>query len=223
MDTVANSIDGLITAEVDTITPDETVMVAKRRMESQTARSLIVVEADRPIGVVQWRGINQLDGAAAVRDVMQTEFPLLRMGMSVDEVRSYLAGVDVDLDHLPVVDDGGVLVGEVSRSAITKSEHAASGATEQAIAGPESSRGDVPTIHLEQGMKVVGEQGKSLGTVDAVDLNAEGHIAHFTVKHGMIGKHYKRLPADVIASVSGDTVTLNIDAMEFKMLADMDS
>jgi predicted transcriptional regulator len=195
-------------------------MVAKRRMESQTARSLVVVEDDRPIGLVQWRGINQIDGNATVRDVMLTEYPLLRAGMSVDEVREYLTGMTVDLDQVPVVDANGVLIGEASRSAITKSETATTGATQPAVSGPEQDR-DVPTLRLEQGMTVMGDAGHKLGTIEEVDLSPEGNIAHFTVKHGLLSKHFKRLPADVINTVDGDTVTVNLDSLEFKMLADI--
>jgi CBS domain-containing protein len=221
MDTASNSIDALINEDVATITPDESVMVAKRRMESQTARSLVVVEADRPVGLMQWRGIHQLDGTLTVRDVMLTEFPLLRAGMSVDAVRDYLTGMDVDLDQVPVVDANGLLIGEASRSAITKSETATADATEAVVSGPDQDR-DAAIVHLEQGMTVMGDAGHKLGTVDAVDLSPEGNIAHFTVKHGLLTKHYKRLPADVINTVDGDTVTVNLDSVEFKMLADID-
>jgi CBS domain-containing protein len=221
MDTASNTIDTLVNEDVATITPDESVMVAKRRMESQTARSLVVVDGERPVGVVQWRGIHQLDGTASVRDIMLTEFPILRAGMSVDAVRDYLSGMDVDLDQVPVVNAEGMLIGEASRSAITKSETATDGATQPVVAGPEQDR-DVPILHLQQGMTVMGDAGHKLGAVEAVELSPENNIAHFTVKHGMLSKHYKRLPADVINTVEGDTVTVNLDSMEFKMLADID-
>ena len=217
------SIGDMLTESIDTITPDETVTVAKRRMESQTSRSLIVVDGNRPVGVVQWRGLARRDGNELVRDVMQTEFPVLRSGMSVDEVRSYLSGLDVDIDHLPVVDDSGMLLGEVPRGMITKSETATSAATEAVVAGPESdpSRQSQPHINLEKGMKVIGAAGKNLGSVDEIDLNAEGHISHFTVKYGMLGRNSKRLPADVIHHVEGNEVHLSLDQPEFKMLADV--
>jgi CBS domain-containing protein/sporulation protein YlmC with PRC-barrel domain len=214
-------VGDLLVPEVDTITPNESVIVVKRRMESQTTRSLIVVEADRPVGVVQWRGLSQHDGDTTVRDVMLTEVPLLRAEMTIDEVRTYLAGMDVDLDHLPVVDDNGVLIGEVPRGAITKSESATTAATETVVAGPEQDR-DTPVVRLEKGMTVLGASGSKLGTIDEVDLTPEGRIAHFTVKHGLLTKHHKRLPADVIKAVDGDTVILNLDQPEFKMLADID-
>lgn len=217
------SIGDMITPSIDTITPDDTVTVAKRRMESQTSRSLIVVDGNRPVGVIQWRGLARHEGNQMVRDVMQTEFPVLRAGMSVDEVRSYLSGMDVDIDHLPVVDESGMLLGEVPRGMITKSETATNAATEAVVAGPDSdpTRDSQPQVHLEQGMKVVGASGKNLGSVDQVDLSAEGHISHFTVKYGMLGRNSKRLPADVIGRVEGNELHLNIDQQEFKMLADV--
>jgi CBS domain-containing protein len=222
MDNQTSSLVGdLMTDSIDTISPEEPVTVARRRMESQTSRSLIVVEGDRPVGVVQWRGLSGADSSASVRDVMQTEIPILRSDMPVDEVRTYLASADVDLDHLPVVDGNGLFVGEVPRGVITKGETTTVAATEAVISGPDADRDDSPVYRLEQGMKVVGAAGKNLGTVDEVDLNTEGRIAHFAVKHGFLGRKAKRLPADVIARVQGDEVHLNIDQMEFKMLADI--
>jgi predicted transcriptional regulator/sporulation protein YlmC with PRC-barrel domain len=221
MENTPNAIVGdLVTASLETITPDETVTVAKRRMESQTARSLIVVEAERPVGIIQWRGLNRHDGDTLIREVMQTAFPVLTADMPVSEVRGQLSELDVDLDHLPVVDQTGALIGEVPRGLITKMEVATSSATDQVISGPEADR-DTPALHLQQGMKVIGAAGNKLGTVDEVDLNPDGKIAHFTVKYGMLGRHSKRLPADVIRSVDGDSVNLSLDQMEFKMLADV--
>ncbi len=225
MDNVTNVtsayVGDLMIPEVDTIAPGELVVVAKRRMESQGSRSLIVVEDDRPVGVVQWRGLARQDGNVPIADVMMTEIPVLRADMTVDEVREQISRMDVDLDHLPVVDAAGALIGEVPRGAITKGETATGEATQKVVSGPEADRDRLQAIHLEQGMKVVGAAGNKLGTVDQVDLNADGNIAHFTVKHGLITKHVKRLPADVIAHVQGDEVRLNIDQTEFKMLADL--
>ena len=217
------SIGDMLTESIDTISPDETVTVAKRRMESQTSRSLIVVDSNRPVGVIQWRGLARREGSELIRDVMQTEFPVLRASMTVDEVRSHLSGVDVDLDHLPVVDEGGLLLGEVPRGMITKSETATNAATASIVSGPDAdpTRDGQPRVHLEQGMKVIGAAGKNLGSVDLVDLNSEGHIGHFTVKYGMLGRHSKRLPADVINRVEGNEVHLSLDQIEFKMLADV--
>jgi CBS-domain-containing membrane protein len=219
--TTSSTVGDLVVPSTETISPDESVTVARRRMESQTTRSLIVVDGERPVGIVKWSGLSRQDAAVTVRDVMLTEVPMLRSNMTIDQVRDEWSRMDVDLDHLPVVDDSGALIGEVARGTITKSETVTSGATEQAVPGPEQDR-DVPTYHLEQGMNVVGISGKKLGTIDAVELSSEGHLSHFTVKHGMLGRHAKRLPVDVINNVTDGDVNLNIDQMEFKMLADTD-
>jgi CBS domain-containing protein len=218
-DVQTGDIGSLISPTAETIGPDESVTVAKRRMDAATARSLIVVEGDRPIGIVEWRDISRLDGSTTVREAMTTDFPVLRPNMLIGEVREQLRTVDVDFDHLPVIDDSGALIGEVPRGLITKSETATTSATSEAIGGPEQDR-SAPGIHLEQGMKVVGVDDDKIGTVDEIDVSAEGHIAHFTVKYGLLGRHSKRLPADVVKAVDGETVKLGIGEMEFKMLAD---
>jgi hypothetical protein len=221
MESTPNAIVGdLVNQTVDTISPDETVTVAKRRMESQTARSLIVVESTRPVGIVQWRGLNRYEGDTLIREVMQTAFPVLKADMPVDEVRGYLNEVDVDVDHLPVIDESGSLIGEVPRGLITKMEVSTDAATDQIVSGPEAEV-EAPVLRLEQGMKVVGAAGSKLGVIDEVDLTSDGRIAHFTVKYGMLGRRAKRLPADVIRTVDSDSVELSLDQMEFKMLADV--
>jgi len=216
----ASVVGDLVTVTTETISPDESVTVARRRMESQTTRSLIVVEDDKPVGIVQWRLLARQESGTTVRDVMLTEVPVLRSDMTVEQLRGEWSSLDVDLDHLPVVDDSGSLIGEVARGAITKSETITTGATEQVVSGPDQDRA-VPTIRLEQGMNVMGASGKKLGTVDEVDLNPDGNISHFTVKYGMLGRHAKRLPADVINGVSDGAVNLALDQLEFKMLADV--
>lgn len=222
MENVSSTIGDLIVTSVDTISPEETVSTARRRMESQTSRSLIVVEADRPVGVIRWRGLAQAEGSEPVRSVMATSVPVLRADMSVLEARDYLTGIDVDFDHLPVIDDTGTLIGEVPRQAITKSEMMTDEAEGDAIGGAEADRSDVIHVHLEEGMKVVGEGGSKLGTISDVNLTPTGNIGSFVVKHGLFGRNMKRLPADVIESVSGDTVHVRISSMEFKMLADVE-
>ncbi|HUG14467.1 MAG TPA: CBS domain-containing protein [Thermomicrobiales bacterium] len=219
--TTSAMIGDLIVTLSDTISPDESISSARRRMESQTSRSLIVVESDRPVGIVRWRGLAQLDGTEPVRSVMATAVPVLRSDMTVMEARDYLAGTDVDYDHLPVIDDSGMLIGEIPRRAITKSETATDSATGDAVSGAEADRSDVQRVHLEEGMKVVGEGGSKLGTVSEVNLTSDGDIGHFGVKHGLLGRNSKRLPSDVIQSVADDTVQVRISPMEFKMLADI--
>ncbi len=46
-DVSAFDVDSLLVPDFDAITADETVRVARRRMEAETLRSLIVVDAER--------------------------------------------------------------------------------------------------------------------------------------------------------------------------------
>lgn len=217
------SIGDMIVESIDTIAPEETVTVAKRRMESQTSRSLIVVDADRPVGIIQWRGLTRHEGSELIRDVMQLEFPILRSSMSVDDVRAYLGSIDVDLDHLPVVDDSGILLGEVPRGVLMNGETTTSVATEAVLSPPERGMTEdgLSPFRLEQGMKIIGANGKNIGSIDEIELTSDGQIAHFTVKYGLLGRNSKRLPADVISQVEGDEVHVRLDQTEFKMLADV--
>lgn len=215
-------IRDLVNPTAETISPEETVMTARRRMESQAIRSLLVVEGDRPIGLVSWRGLGQEDGSAQIRQVMQAGIPALTDSMSIDDAATMLAGSDVDFDQLPVVDDSGVLIGEVPRTAIMKRGVEADAATRplQSMSAADEAT-SAPAIHIEQGMNVVGADDDKLGSVDQVEVSAEGTIAAFTVKHGLLGRHAKRLPVDVIVGTRGDDLLVTIGQTEFKMLADV--
>jgi len=234
-------ISNVTVSEVDTIRPDDPIRTARRRMESQTRRSLIVVEDDRPVGVVQWRDLMHEDNAdAPVRDFMVREFPVVSPGMTLSAARSRLG--QVDFDRIPVVDDSGRLIGEVPRSAvahyaeIADESSAAQLGTEPnrwgaASAGSVSGLGDaIPTPGITEpgapsvasGMDVQGTGGKKLGTIDQIVLDQVGRLSAFAVKHGLLGRKHKRIPADLIEQIDGETVVLSIGPTEFNMLADLE-
>ncbi|MBX6341707.1 MAG: CBS domain-containing protein, partial [Thermomicrobiaceae bacterium] len=144
----APHISDMLVPDVDVIGPDEPVRAAQRRMEAQTRRSLIVVEGDRPIGVVQWRDIMRVQGPESdqpVRDFMVREVPVLKTDMTLDEARAQLTG-EVDLDRLPVVNEQGQLVGEVPRQAVVHQaavvEPGAAGVTEREVVTGMRDTGD---------------------------------------------------------------------------------
>lgn len=217
------SIRDLIMPDVDTIHPDDTVVAAKRRMEAQTIRSLLVVEDDRPVGVVRWRVINSADGSMLIRDVMEANVPTIPVDSSMDSIGGLFSGADVDYDRLPVVDENGVLVGELPRGAVTKRGVATEEATRPLQSMSEADEvATEPALHIERGMNVIGADDDKLGTVDDVELNAEGAISGFTVKHGLLGRHSKRLPVDVIVGTRDKDLLVTIGNTEFKMLADIE-
>jgi CBS domain-containing protein len=119
---VSTSVGTLMVPEFDTITPEEPIVVARRRMEAETRRSLIVVDADRPVGIIEWRRLQHVDAPAntPVGEVMVREFPILTPNMSVADAQMHLA--DVDVDRIPVVDESGRLIGEVPRTSLSKFE-----------------------------------------------------------------------------------------------------
>lgn len=223
------SITDMVMPDVDTIRPSDPVRVAQRRMESQNRRSLIVVDADRPVGVVQWRDImDEDDPSVPVEDRMVREFPVLRAGMSVQDARANLGQVDVD--RLPVVDDDGHLVGEVPRERLVHRQEvvdtgASEGATDQAFApgtAPDlSAQAEAPPVAA--GMSVKGSSGKKLGTIAQVVVDQAGRLSAVTVEHGWLSKKHKRIPVEVIQRVEDGEAYLAIDSAEFKMLADLET
>lgn len=219
-----STVRDLLVPDVDTISPDDTVMSARRRMESQTIRSLLVVEGDRPVGVVRWRALGQADNMTPIRDVMQTGVPTLSVDTAVDSLGDVLAGSDVDFDRFPVVDENGVLIGEVPRAAVTKRGIATDQTTRplQSMSDADEAT-DAPALHVEQGMNVVGPDDDKIGTVDQVEVNAEGAISGLTVKYGLLGRHSKRLPVDVITGTRDNDLLVTVGSTEFKFLADIDS
>jgi CBS domain-containing protein len=240
----ATQVAQVTVPEVDTIRPDDTIRVARRRMESQTRRSLIVVEDDRPVGVVQWRDLMHEENAdAPVRDFMVREFPVVSPDMSLSAAKDRLG--NVDFDRIPVVDASGLLVGEVPRSAVSHigevvdSTPAAEPGTDPyrwgaanmdantvTPAGPEittygTTEGTI-SRSIGSGMDVQGTGGKKLGTVDQVVVDQAGRLAAFTVKHGLLGRKHKRIPADLVDHVEENTAVVNIGPTEFNMLADLE-
>lgn len=232
-------ITEMIIPDVDTIGPNEPVRVARRRMESQTRRSLIVVDEDRPIGVIQWRDIaweSDVNADAQVAEHMVREFPVLRTGMTVKDAQARLG--DVDFDRLPVVDEQGHLVGEVPRTVVAHygevaEETPSAEVGMSAYRSPQERQGETVAagssvadegviLTVASGMTVKGSGGKKLGTVDQVILDQMDRLAAFTVEHGLLGRKHKRIPADVVDRVEGDEVTLSIGTTEFNMLADVE-
>lgn len=229
-------IADLVVPEVGAIRPDDSIRNARRRMESDTRRSLIVVDDDRPVGVVQWRDI-QTDAPAdaQVSDYMVREFPVLEASMTVDDARSRLGG-DVDVDRLPVVGADGRLIGEVAREMVLHHGEATEAPVPETgtMTPPSGTPGmdaDMPagaasTVTVEPeirpGLAVLGSSGKKLGEVTQAIVDRLGRLTDVQVEHGLLFKKHKRIPADLIARVDEDGVALTIDAAEFKMLPNLE-
>lgn len=213
-------VRNLIVPDVDTIGPNERVRDARRRMQGESRRSLVVVDDGRPVGVIAWRSImreSEVSGDEPVLTYMITDFPVFTPDMTIGDARARAAGFgDVDVDHFPVVDEQGRYIGEIDRG------HLAHGDTD--AAGTSSGRApDAPVdVPVREGMTVRGSAGKKLGVVSEVLIEPSGQFTAFLVEHGLLSKKHKRIPADTIDRVEGDTVVLAIDKIEFDMLANIE-
>jgi hypothetical protein len=77
------------------------------------------------------------------------------------------------------------------------------------------------TAAPREGMEVRGALGKLLGKVGRVDTDDMGQPASITIKHGLLGRKEKQVPAHEIKEVTGDTVVLRFTVVEFKQLPDL--
>lgn len=110
---------------VTTISPTETVFRAIEIMAELDIGALVVVENDKPVGIMTERDYARdviLKGRSsrdtAVRDVMVQDFPVARQEDTVEHCMGLMT--DKRIRHLPVLDDGR-LVGLVSIGDLVKS------------------------------------------------------------------------------------------------------
>mgnify|MGYP005856916497 CR=1 FL=1 len=114
------TVGAVMVAPIATVTPETPADVVRRRLEGETLRSMIVIEGQRPVGVVRWRDLGSAAEGRTARDVMTADLPVVRADMTLTEVRAPVHDVDVDL--IPVVNDQGELVGELHRAQLVLME-----------------------------------------------------------------------------------------------------
>lgn len=215
-------ISDLVSEGLDTIEVQESVRAAQRRMEAQTLRSLIVVDGDRPVGVVKWRDLRSADADSTVATCMTTDFPVLRNDMHITEAHGHIGGVD--FDNIPVIDEEGRLVGEVARGAIVHHEVPTDHEDHVTTTGqPAVPASGSAFPELRAGMDVVDVEKGKLGKVTELSDDPTTHrMAHILVEHGLLRKKHKRLPTDTIGRVDGDTIVLKISKTEWGFLSDVE-
>lgn len=211
-------VETVLGVAVQTLRPDEPVMMARRIMQAQPARSLLVVEWDRPIGLIRWCDVSRAAPETPVYKLMRTTLPVLRRDMPLSQATAHLRAQALGLDYVPVVDERGLLVGVVPSERLTKRERLTTSAT-KCLSGAAGATNRCTRVHLERGMLVLGANGHKLGLVAAIELNGRGQIAHITVTHGLLRRRVTRVPADVIRTVSDASVRLTVGQAEFKRLA----
>jgi CBS domain-containing protein len=214
----ASVIDELLLAEVEVIPADDSVRNAKRRMESSALRSLIVIDDNRPVGIIQRTGLLRVEGEELdkpVTEYMITDFPTLRRGDTIPDAQERM-GHDVNVEEIPVVSDSGELIGAVHREQLAHSSTPASESPGAPGTGPAPELAPV-----KEGMTVKDASGSKLGSFVEADFNSQGDVEFFVVEHGLIFKKQKRLPGDLIREIEEDDIHLRIDSMEWGMMRDI--
>jgi CBS domain-containing protein/sporulation protein YlmC with PRC-barrel domain len=213
----STSGDDFVVEHAEDISPDEPAKDAKRRMEAGELRSILVLEGNRPVGLIQRRQLLNRDHDELERPVstyMLTNFPKIREGQSLEEVAPQL-GHDINIEQYPIVNESGELVGVVHRDEL--SPYHSAGATGGTL--HDAPNHEVGAVH--EGMKVKDASGSSLGKLKDASFQTDGGVEFFIVEHGLIFKKEKQLPGDLIQAIDGDDVTLKISSTEFDMMRDI--
>lgn len=199
---------------------NEPVRALQPQFDVEAMRSMIVIDDDGPIGVFTRQTIQELNDAQLDEPVRAhtLRVPLLRDTMTVSEARQSIQGTEFGAEQLPVVNEEGQLIGAVSRERLREQtpSHVAGEAT-HTLAGSDGRR-----VTISNGMEVRSVDGKKLGNVE--DLLVEGdEVRSMTVKYGLLGRHHKSIPGDIVKDVIDDGVVLAIGEMEFKFLSDIEA
>lgn len=209
--------------EAQTIASTQTLIAARQRMQGDmNVKSLIVVEGDRPVGMVRYNDISRNETAVGtVGDIMVTDIPTIGADDALEDVSGVMS--EHDIDRLAVVDARGALTGEVPRAAVTLSQTTtAEGVTAGQLLSDAQSRQESPVYNVKKDMTVVGTGGGKIGTVKEVMSDAlSGSLTHVVVHTGLIFGKDKAVPADLIDNVEGDEVCLKVDKAEVDVLPDI--
>lgn len=134
------NIEFIMTRDVATIRPQQSLLEAAELMRSRDVGSLPVHENDRLIGMITDRDIvvrgltdNDIAGKT-VRDVMSEAVMYCRASDSVESVATNMA--DLEMRRLPVVDGNKRLVGIVSLANMMHSKRTAAQTMGRGVATP---------------------------------------------------------------------------------------
>jgi CBS domain-containing protein len=111
-------IEDIMTRDVRSIAPQETVQRAAQLMDELNVGAIPVCDGDRLVGMITDRDITVRSvaagqpGSTCVQDVMSTDVRTCHTGQTVDEVLGQMG--DVQIRRVPVLDDQQQMVGIVS-------------------------------------------------------------------------------------------------------------
>ena len=215
------TISQLMQTPDNVVAADGTVRATLPQFRLETARALIAVAGQRPIGALTRNRVDGLTEVDLDRPVHEfvIDVPVFEESMSLDMARTQADATNFEVDRLPVIDAEGILVGVIDRSALI--HEADTFRSEQGELEISRSGLDSATVEVNKGMTVRGSDDEKLGEVDQV-LVEQGRVAALVVKHGLLGRHHKRISSDHVVRAAEDDVYLDFGKQEFKFLADME-
>lgn len=211
------SLDELLAPEIDSIEATEPASHARRRMDTNETRSLLVLEENRLAGIIRRNtllDVNSADLERPVAEFMSRDVPKFRRDQSVQEAHDSLGG-DINTEQVPVIDENGEMIGVINRNSLTGAMEPVGGSTQD---GAEP----IAQLPLENGMTVKASDGSSLGSLSEGDFKADGGVEFIIVEHGLVFKKHKRLPGDLVKGVDDGDLIVNMTSTEFGMISDMD-
>jgi CBS domain-containing protein len=126
----------LMTRELFTIGPDDSLASLEQHMESLHFRHLPVVEDDKPVGLITHsdllhasssyltnlaKEVDELVHKLPAKRIMRTDFPCVRPGETISEVAATLWNSRAEC--VLVTDDGGKLVGIITEADFVRLAH----------------------------------------------------------------------------------------------------
>lgn len=109
----------VMTRDVQTVSPQETVQRAAQLMDELNVGAIPVLDGGKLVGMITDRDITvrstaagQDPGATMVTEVMSTDVRTCTADQSVQDVLDQMA--DVQIRRIPVLDDAGQIIGIVS-------------------------------------------------------------------------------------------------------------
>jgi CBS domain-containing protein len=212
-----STLDELFAQDVDSIGSSEPASHAKRRMDTNETRSLLVVDNERLIGILRRNTLLKVSDAELEQPVsafMTEDVPKVSRTQSVHDAHASLGG-DINIEQVPVLDENGNLVGVINRGDLVAAATPTGGST--ADSGSTAAR-----IPVEEGMTVKDSTGSKLGTLKEATFKTDGNIEFMVVEHGMIFKSHKQMPGDVVDRVEDGDLILAISSTEFGMIKDLE-
>jgi CBS domain-containing protein len=194
------------------IRSSQTLMAARQRMQGDMqVKSLVVVDDnDRPIGAVRYNDISTAGAGGTVGEVTVAGIPTVSPEQTLQEVSGLMT--EYDVDRLAVVDSSGAIVGELTRSALSRVETSGTSATQMQETLSDANAGiQTPVYQVHQDMTVVGSDDGAIGKVKNVLSDAvSGSLTHIVIDTGLVFSHEHSVPADLIDAVNGDQVRLKV-------------